>query len=151
MSGLEVSGMGFFEEFARRFYLEAVKDLERAKRAFNESDFPDCVFHCQQCVEKAVKAMVETKREYVRNHGPVLASVFSRVFEGDWREEFEFVVDVLGWFLEYYTRSRYPFAMGGRIVSPGEFIDEETAKEALEKAERVLKIAGNFLKERGVL
>ena len=109
--------MGFYEELARRSYREAVRDLERAKRALREGDYPDAVFHAHQCAEKAVKAMVEARREYVYNHGPRLASVFVRVFEGEWRREYDEVVDILGWFTEYYTRSRYPFLLRGGGVA----------------------------------
>ncbi len=74
--------VGFYEEFSRRFFREAVRDLERARRALREGDYPEAVFHAQQCAEKAAEAMIEAKREYVYNHGPRLASLFVRVF---WR------------------------------------------------------------------
>ena len=143
--------MGFYEEFARKFYAEAVKDLERARRALREGDYPEAVFHAQQCVEKAVKAMLEAKREYVYNHGPGLASVFARVFQDEWRSEYEDVVDIVGWFTEYYARSRYPFLLRGRVVSPDEYIDREVAEEAIGKAVRVLRIAESYLREKGIL
>ncbi len=146
-----VASMTFYEEFARRFFSEAVKDLERARRAFSEGDYPEAVFHAQQCVEKAVKAMLEARREYVYNHGPRLASVFVRVFEDEWKPEYEEVVDSLGWFAEYYSRARYPFLLRGRVVSPDEFIDADTAREAIARAERVLRIAENYLRERRVI
>ncbi len=143
--------MSFYEEFARRFFREALKDLERARRAFQEGDYPEAVFHAQQCVEKAVKAMVEAKREYVYNRGLRLASVFVRVFESEWKPEFEEIVDALGWFTEYYTRSRYPFLLRGRVVSPDEFIDSDVAKEAIERASKVVKIVESYLRERRIL
>ena len=95
--------------------------------------------------------MIEVEREYVYNHGPRLASIFARVFEDKWCDEYDEVIDILGWFTEYYTRSRYPFMLKGRVTSPGEFIDENTAREGLEKALRVLNIAGKNLRERGIL
>ncbi len=146
-----VSAVSFFEEFARKFFREAVKDIERARRAFQEGDYPEAVFHAQQCVEKAVKAMIEARREYVYNHGPRLASVFVRVFEHEWRPEFEEIVDSLGWFSEYYTRSRYPFLFRGRVMSPDEFIDSDIAREALDRASRVIKIVESYLRERGII
>ncbi len=95
--------------------------------------------------------MIEAVREYVYNHGPKLATEFIRVFRSEWRSEFEDVVEIIGWFTEYYSRSRYPFMLKGRVVSPEEFIDEETAREALDKAYRVLSIAGSYLREKGIL
>ncbi len=143
--------MTFYEEFAQKYYLEARKDLERAQRALDEGDYPETVFHSQQCVEKAVKAMIESKREYVYNHGPRLASIFARTFENEWRSGFEEVVDIIGWFSEYYTRSRYPFMLRGKVVSPSEYIDEELAREAIEKARKVLSIAEKYLREKGII
>ncbi len=143
--------MTFYEEFARKYFEGARKDLLRARKAMVEGDYPEVVFHAQQCVEKAVKAMIESRREYVYNHGPRLASIFARVFENEWRSEFDEVIDVIGWFLEYYTRSRYPFMLRGKVVSPDEYIDEEIAKEALNKALRVLRIAEGYLKSKGII
>ncbi len=143
--------MGFYEEFAKRFYREALKDLERAQKALRDRDYPEAVFHAQQCVEKAVKAMIEARREYVYNHGPRLASIFARVFENEWSDEYDEVLDILGWFTEYYTRSRYPFLLRGRVVSPDEFIDEEVAREAIARALKVIKIAESYLRKKGIV
>ncbi len=142
--------MGFYEEFARRFLAAALKDLRRAKRAFEEGDYPEAVFHAQQSVEKAVKALIEAKREYVANHGPRLASMLIRVYSDEWSQELEEVVDTLGWFTEYYTRSRYPFLLRGRVISPDEFIDRGIAEEAISRAERVVRLAERILRERGI-
>ncbi len=141
----------FFDRFARKYLEEAEKDLERARRALDHEDFPEVVFHAQQCVEKAVKSMLEAKRKYVYNHGALIGTIFSDAFSDEWREDFDLVLDTVGWFTEYYTRSRYPFLLRGEVVSPGEFIDRELAEEAVSKAEEVLKVARRYLKERGIL
>jgi len=89
--------MTFYEEFARKYYSEAEKDLKRACRALSEGDYTEAVFHySQQCVEKAVKALIESKREYVYNHKPRLASILVRTFSDEWRDEFEELVDLIG-------------------------------------------------------
>ncbi len=141
----------FFEKFARKYFEESEKDLKRALRSLENGDFPESVFHSQQCVEKAVKAMMEAKRKYVYNHGPMLGTAFSDAFSDDWRDEFDTVLEVIGWFTEYYTRSRYPFLLKGEVISPEEFIDREIAEEALNKAEEVLKIAKEYLGRKGIL
>jgi len=143
--------MGFYEEFAKRFYRESLKDLERAQKALRDRDYPEAVFHAQQCVEKAVKAMIEAKREYVYNNGPRLASIFARIFENEWSDEYDEVLDILGWFTEYYTRSRYPFLLRGRVVSPDEFIDEGMARDAIAKAIKVIKVAESYLRKKGIV
>ncbi len=37
------------------------------------------------------------------------------------------------------------------MVSPDEFIDEDTAREAVGKAERVLRVAERYLREKGIV
>lgn len=44
--------MGVFEKFAKKYFNEAVKDLERAKRAIELNDYSQAAFYAQQCVEK---------------------------------------------------------------------------------------------------
>lgn len=74
-----------------------------------------------------------------------------RVFEDEWEEAFDELVDVIGWFTEYYTRSRYPFFLRGKVIAPDEFIDRETASEAIEKAYRVLRVAERYLREKRII
>ncbi len=125
--------------------------MRRADEAFKEGDYPEAVFHAQQAVEKAVKAMIEAEREYVMNHGPALASQFSRLFIEELGEDLDTVVESLGWFMEYYTRSRYPFIMRGEVISPERYIDEFTADEALKRCRRVVSIAEEYLRAKGLL
>ncbi|MHA1596132.1 MAG: HEPN domain-containing protein [Candidatus Asgardarchaeia archaeon] len=49
--------------------LRGEKGSRRAQRALKERDFPETLFHVQQSVEKAVKSIIEAKKEYVYNHG----------------------------------------------------------------------------------
>ncbi len=37
----------FFEDLARMFFEEALKDLRRAEEAFRGRDYPEAVFHAQ--------------------------------------------------------------------------------------------------------
>ena len=39
----------------------------------------------------------------------------------------------------------------GKVVSPSEYIDEELAREAIEKARKVLSIAEKYLREKGII
>ena len=143
--------MTFYEDFARAFLIEAKNDFDRANKAFNENDFPYAVFNSQQCVEKAVKAMIEAKREYVYNHGSRLASIFIRVFGDEWIDDYDEIVNIIGWFSEYYTKARYPFMFKGKVVTPSEYINREIAEESIRKAEKVLKIAENYLRKKRII
>jgi len=55
----------FYEKFARKYFEEAEKDLKRALGSIEFEDHSKSVFHSQQCVEKAVNAMIEAQRKYL--------------------------------------------------------------------------------------
>jgi HEPN domain-containing protein len=143
--------LGVFEKFAKKYLDEASKDLERAKRAFELSDYPQAVFYAQQCTEKAVKAMLEVKRRVVYNHGPELIGLFVEVFEDEWSKDFEDVVEALEYLTEYYTRARYPFLLRGEVLGPEDVVDREVAVKGLERAKKALEVARNYLRARGVV
>ncbi len=71
----------------------------------------------QQAVEKAV--MLEVHRVWVRNHGAELANESARVLADELGpDELDFAVGSLGLLTEWYTRSRYPTLVGGRVYGP---------------------------------
>ncbi|MDJ0268991.1 MAG: HEPN domain-containing protein [Aigarchaeota archaeon] len=57
--------------------------MERAKKVHGMGDFPSAVFFAQQSVEKAVKAMIESRGEYIYNYGPRLANEFLKIFQDE--------------------------------------------------------------------
>jgi HEPN domain-containing protein len=139
-----------FREFARRYFEEAVKDLARAERAVEFSDWPQAVFYAQQCVEKAVKAMLELKMRVVYNHGPQLILAFTEAFRSEWRQEFNEIVEALEYLQEYYTRARYPVLFRGRVYSPEEMVTRDVAVKAIGMARRVLSIVRAYLAQQGI-
>lgn len=87
--------MSIFQKFARKYFDEFLRDLERAKRAFIVEDYPQAVFYAQQSLDKGVKAMLEVRRRIVYNHGPELIGVFAEVFESERRREFDHIMEAL--------------------------------------------------------
>jgi HEPN domain-containing protein len=143
--------LGVFAEFAKAYYREALRDLGRARRSYDEGDYPEAVFWAQQAVEKAAKAMLEARRRVVYNHGPELVLAFTEAFEGDWSPEYDSVVEALEYLSEYYTRARYPTLFRGRVYTPEEVVDAEVARRGIELASRAVEVAGRFLRREGIL
>ena len=143
--------MSIFVKFAKKYFEEAKKDFERAKRAYQFQDYPECVFYCQQCVEKCVKAMLEVKRRVVYNQGLELISTFVEVFEREWLSEYNIIIEALEYLQEYYTRSRYPFLLKGEVLSPSDIIDRNVAERSLSYAEKVLEVTYNFLRRNNIV
>lgn len=82
-----------FKKFAETFFKIAEKDLEMARNALKNKDFPDCVFRSQQCVEKCAKALIELKLRFVRTHE--ILPVFIESYSKEWKKEFEKIVEAL--------------------------------------------------------
>lgn len=143
--------MVIFEKFARKYFEESLKDLERARRAFKYKDYPQAVFYAQQSVEKGVKAMLEIKRRVVYNHGPELIGIFVDVFENEWNKEFNHIVEALEYLTEYYTRSRYPFLLRGEVIGPEDIVNNDIAEKGLLLAEKTVEVVGDYLRRRNII
>lgn len=142
--------MSLFREFARSYLKEALKDLRRAEKMLDLEDYAGSIFFSQQCVEKAVKAMLEVKGEYVYNHGPRLVSFFLKTFQEEWRKEFDKILEALEKLQEYYTRSRYPFIIDEKVVEPSQYVTREKAEKAIKLAEDAFREAKRYLEDEGV-
>ena len=83
----------------------AAKDLERAYRRFAEPDLKDCLFHLQQCAEKAMKGrLIAAGRPLQKTHdlGGLSTALLSCGVDCSWFEE---TADVLA---TEYIADRYP-------------------------------------------
>jgi HEPN domain-containing protein len=117
-------------------------ELKRAEDAFNRRDYPDCVFHSQQAVEKIAKALLELNQIIVRDH--YVADKLKDIVN------VEELIKSVRWFEEdkKWETSRYPIEKAEEILMPDEIFDEETAVEALDKAKFVVSEIEKVLKEK---
>lgn len=137
-----------YKKYAKAFFQIAKKDFERAKKMFELKDYSMCVFFSQQAIEKSVKAMLETKLFFIREHN--ILPYFVEKFKDEWKEEFNIIVEALDHLKFDWVRTRYPFEMES-IILPEEYYDENKARKALIYAGRVLEIVEKYLKEKNVL
>jgi len=140
-----------FIKFARKYFEESEKDLERAVRALNLDDYPQAVFYAQQSVEKGVKAMLEVRRKVVYNHGPELIGIFSEAFSNEWRRKYDVIVEALEYLTEYYTRARYPFLLKGEVYGPSDIVSKEIAEKGVKLAKKALEVVRDFLRRNSVI
>ena len=143
--------MSVFMKFARKYFEEALKDLERAERALKFNDYPQAVFYAQQSVEKCAKSMLEVKRRVVYNHGPELIAIFSDVFKDEWSDDYNVIIEALEYLQEYYTRARYPFLFRGEVYGPSDIVTKEIAEKGIELARRVIEVTRNFLRRSSII
>jgi HEPN domain-containing protein len=136
-------------EFAKKFFELANKDLERANASMKSKDYSNAVFHAQQAIEKATKAMLETKLFYTSEHN--VLPYLMREFQGEWKKEFDKIVEALDYLHGEWSLTRYPRIVNGRVVSPDEEYDEAHAKKAIKLVFAALSVIEKFLSEKNVL
>lgn len=111
----------------------AKKDLERAIRARDDKDKVSMVFWSQQSVEKALKALaLAVRRDIPRTHNIRRLREFIGETLGLPEEIWEKAYELT----QYYYVSRYPDIVEG---IPDEVISLDTASEAVDVAEKVVK------------
>ena len=143
--------MSLFDKFARKYFEESEKDLERAIRALNLDDYPQAIFYAQQSVEKGVKAMLEVRRKVVYNHGPELIGIFSETFSNEWKKEYDIIVEALEYLTEYYTRARYPFLLKGEVYGPSDIVSREIAEKGVKLARKAIEVIRDFLRRNSII
>ena len=132
-------------EIPSKFWLNiAKKELKRAGIAFKNKDYPDCVFHSQQAVEKTIKALLEINGIIVRDH------YVSRHLDKLTGIEIRKIKEIAVWFEmdKKWESARYPIEKCGKILMPEEIFTEEIAENALKKAKYVVREITKILKEK---
>jgi HEPN domain-containing protein len=143
-----------YRDFALAFWKIARDDLGRAEDAMQEKAFSYAVFHSQQCVEKIVKALLETKEIFSRDHdvSDLFVLYFLKPEKGeDQRKVFYNILDSLEWFKGKWSASRYPFLKDGKVVIPSEDFTEIEASIALTRARSIFHEISSLLKKEYML
>ena len=137
-----------FREYARAFLNIAKKDNIRAKRALELKDYPECFFYSQQSVEKSVKAMLEVKLIYKKEHD-IIAEASNNL--QDLGEDLDIILNALDYLSGAWNMSRYPFFNGNSVTTPEEFVTEEMCVKGIKYSDEVIRIAENYLRKYGII
>ncbi|MFQ5980976.1 MAG: HEPN domain-containing protein [Candidatus Heimdallarchaeota archaeon] len=110
------------------------RDLAMAQELYDKKFYEGTAFHCQQCAEKALKALLAHFGRFNRTHS------CDRLL--DVLEEFNLPINKIRTAAKkldiHYIPSRYPNGVGG---APERFYDRIIATELLELAKTILKWA----------
>jgi len=120
------------KENAERWLSFAREDLAAAKSVARDSLFNQVCFHCQQCVEKALKALIAEKGDVPpKTHSVV--DLLSFLSESDLPPR---LCLEMRDFDAYYIPTRYPDAIPGAL--PEGLPDETDATRCIDLAEQCL-------------
>ena len=134
-------------ELARAFLIEAKTDLESAKILLNAKKYGRVIFHCQQAVEKVVKALLHAKGfRVIKTHevSPLLVMEVTR----EEVKNLGKLVEVVRDFELQFPKTRYPIPHGKGILIPSLYFKSSDAKRAIKRAEFVFNTISKVLKTR---
>lgn len=112
----------------------AKEDLGISHNLFENTDyFKGCIYHCQQCMEKILKAMlIELDIKVIRTHN--LDIIFNKLPK-ELKKQIEISKEELEAFNEIYLSSKYPTDIG---QLPSSTPQKSDAKYFLDIAEKTL-------------
>lgn len=127
------------KEDAKRWFLQALQDLDDAKFNLSGGRYNVACFLAQQSAEKVLKAYLFMKgADEVCGHSVGELCTDAKSFDEHFRE-----IEVMCKSVDkYYIPTRYPNALPGGI--PSEAFDEEDAEKAITLAEKII----NFIKSK---
>jgi|SRR3989344_2552446 len=140
-----------FRSFALAFLREAKEDIETAEELLENKRYSRVVYFSQQCVEKAVKALLEMEKVFVAEHD--LSTFFVKFIYNNkaylkFKKELGIILEILDYFEGEWSRTRYPKEKGGKVITPTDIYSFEDSTEAIVKAQEALSITKNILANR---
>lgn len=109
----------------------AESDHRAAKHLLESGDYEPCAFHCQQAVEKLLKAIIVEQTGGRPEHTHDLNALLEKITGLEMDEDIEQIVsDIDG----YYIGSRYPLD----TVDPGIFV-KPLAEKAVQYTDEIFK------------
>lgn len=136
-------------ERARRWLEEAGREIEIAEQLDQSGHFDRCVYHCQQSIERAVKAVLICFGIFERVHwvGGILEQELSRQEVGSWREHLLRLARLSKEIEHAAVDARYIIEdePGESIWIPSEHYFQPEAAAALDVSRQALTIARDFV------
>jgi len=129
-----------FEKEAKRWFNQALEDLQSAKILLNNKRYYLVCFLCQQIVEKALKSVLYfNKEDLVIGHSVKKLADWA----GEFDEDFKKLGNKISILDAYYITTRYPNGLPDGI--PAEVFNEEIAKSAFELTEETIQTVRKYL------
>ncbi len=135
------------KDWANYWLVDSKRDLKAAEYLLREKIYERAVYHCQQSVEKSVKAVlmcfgVYEKTHYVAN---ILRKEIGKKDLKEYAEKLSEIVKIAEELEPHVSLSRYPRLSGGEIWLPSKEYTREMAEGALKNAEKAVKIGKRFV------
>lgn len=135
------------KDWADTWIADAEKDLKAAQVLHTEELYDRCVTHCEQAVEKVIKAIlicfgVLKEKHYVSSL--LKEEIEKREIEG-WKDKLVEISQIGEELEPEYIPSHYVRAVGDEIHVPSDLYDKELSQNFLEKANRAVRLGKEFV------
>lgn len=136
------------KDWANYWLEDSERDMKAAKYLLQEKLYERAVYHCQQSVEKALKAVLICFGVYEKTH--YVASILRKEIKKrdlkEYAEKLNEVIAIAEELEPHVSLSRYPGISGGAVWLPSKEYTREIAENSLKSAKRVFKAGEGFVK-----
>jgi len=136
------------KDFAIAMLTDGEHDHEIGVHIMEKAFYDKAVYHFQQSVEKAIKAVLISFGEFKRTHfvGEILIEKLERIeLDAAWKDKLYDIAKISNEVEPEVTWSRYPGIDAGKLWIPSEGYTIDDANEIKEKSEKVIRIANDFI------
>lgn len=132
--------------WASRWLDDAERDLQAAEVLFQSALYERSVTHCQQAVEKSVKAVLACMGRIEPSHylSALLRSLLTGIQDVVWRERLERMAQMAAEMEPAAIGSRYPVEVEEKVIWPVERYGKAEAARALDLVRESLEIGRAF-------
>lgn len=136
------------KDWANYWLEDSVRDLKAAEYLLQNRIYERAVYHCQQTVEKVVKAVLICFGAYEKTH--FVANILRKEVENrnlkEKSKELNGIIKIAENLEPHVSLSRYPGISGGEVWLPSKEYTREIAENALKDATKALKTGNDFVK-----
>lgn len=136
------------KDFAMAMFKDGERDFEIGVNILEDGYFDKAVYHFQQSLEKAVKAILICFGMFKKTHfvgETLLKELEKRELDHGWKEKLMRIASVSSEIEPEITWSRYPGIDEDALWIPSEEYASDDANEVKEKCEKAIKITKKFL------
>lgn len=137
------------KDFANAMLTDGERDFNIGMNIMKDGYFDKAVYHFQQAVEKAVKAILISFGEFKKTHfvGEILIEKLKEIeLDHKWKDVLTHIARISGEVEPEVTWSRYPGIDKGELWVPYEEYTDDDAREIKEKSEEAIRAAKDFIK-----
>lgn len=135
------------KDWANYWLEDSERDLKAAGSLIRDEIYEKAVYHCQQAVEKIVKAILICFGSYEKTH--YVANILRKEVENrdikEYSGELEDVIKIAEELEPHVSLSRYPGISGDEVWLPSREYSKEIAESAFSDAKKTLIIGNNFV------